>query len=108
MNKTINKFLLAGGNIMPERHLKQPRFVYSACGPFIKIREKIQKFKETGDSRYIYKKKLDEAYFQHDMGYGNFKDLLKERLVTKYYLKKHLILLKLQNMMEIKENFIYI
>ena len=60
---------------MPEMHLKQPRFAYSACGPFTKNKERIQKFKETEDTSYIYKNKLDKACFQHDMAYGNFKDL---------------------------------
>ena len=58
---------------MPEMHLKQPGFTYSACGPFTKNKERIQKFKETGDTSYIYKNKLDKASFQHDMVYGDFK-----------------------------------
>ena len=56
-------------------HLKQPEFTYSACGPFTKNKERIQKFKETGDTSYIYKNELDKAYFQHDVAYGDFKDL---------------------------------
>ena len=55
MNKIINKFLLAEDKFMPEMHLKQPRFTYSACGPFTKSKERIQKFKETGNTKYIYK-----------------------------------------------------
>ena len=66
---------------MPEMHLKQPGFTYSACGPFTKIKERIQKFKETGDTSYIYKNELDKACFQHDMAYGDFKDL-KRRTVS--------------------------
>ena len=50
MNKIINKFLLAGDKFMPEMHLKQPGFTYSACEPFTKNKERIQKFKETGDT----------------------------------------------------------
>ena len=42
-----------------------------------KNKERIQKFKETGDSRYIYRNKLDKACFQHDMAYGDFKDLAR-------------------------------
>ena len=34
MNEIVNKFLLAGDKSMPEKHLKQPGFAYSACGPF--------------------------------------------------------------------------
>ena len=62
---------------MPEIHLRQPQYVYSACGPFTKNKEKVQKFKETGDTRYIYKNELDKACFQHDMAYGDFKYLTK-------------------------------
>ena len=75
MNEIVNKFLLASDKFMPEMHLKQPGFTYSACGPFAKNEKRIQKFKETGDTDYIYKNKLDKACFQHDIAYGNFKDL---------------------------------
>ena len=34
-------------------HLKQPGFAYGACGPFTKNKERINKLKETGNSRYI-------------------------------------------------------
>ena len=53
MNKIVNKFLLAADKFMPEMHLKQPEFTYSACRPFTKIKERIRKFKETGDTNYI-------------------------------------------------------
>ena len=62
---------------MPEMHLKQPGFTYSACGPFTKKKERIEKFMETGNKDFIYKNELDKAYFQHDMAYGNSKDLAK-------------------------------
>ena len=75
MNEIVNKFLLAEDKFMPEMHLKQPGFTYSACGPFTKNKERIQKFKETGDTSYIKKNELDKACFQHDMAYGDFKDL---------------------------------
>ena len=45
--------------------------------PFTKSKERIQKFKETGDTKYIYRNELDKAYFQHDMAYGDFKDLAR-------------------------------
>ena len=77
MNDIVNKFLLAGDKFMPEMHLRQPGFTCSACGPFTKNKERIKKFKETGDSRYIYQNKLDKACFQHDMAYGDFKDLAR-------------------------------
>ena len=55
MHEIVNKFLLVGVKFMPEMHLKQPVFNYSACGPFTKNKERIQKFKGTGDTNYIYK-----------------------------------------------------
>ena len=76
MNNVINKFLLAGDKFMPERHLKQPHFVYSACGPFTRHKERIKKFKQTGDIRYIYRNELDKACFQHDSAYADHKDLI--------------------------------
>ena len=70
MNAIVNKLLLAGDKFVSAMHLKQPGFTNSAWGPFTKNKEKIKKFKETGDSRYIYQKKLDKAGFQHDTCYG--------------------------------------
>ena len=77
MNEIVNKFLLAGDEFMPHMHLKQLGFTYSACLPFTKNKERIKKFKETGDTNYIHKNKLDKACFQHDMAYGDFKDLAR-------------------------------
>ena len=76
MNNIINKFLLAGDKFMPEMHLSQPRFVYSACGPFTRHKERIKEFKRTGDTRYIYRNELDKACFQHDSAYADHKDLI--------------------------------
>ena len=75
MNKIVTNFLLAGDKFIPEMHLKQPGFTYSVCGPFTKSKERIQKFKEREDTNYIYKNELDKACFQHDIAYGDFKDL---------------------------------
>ena len=77
MNEIVDKFLLAVDKLMPEIHLKQPGFTYSACGPFTKNKERIQTLKETGYSSLIYKNELDTACFQHDMAYGGFKDLAR-------------------------------
>ena len=77
MNEIVNKFLLVGDKFLPEMHLRQPEFTYSACGPFTKNKERIQRFKETGDTGYIYKNELDKACFQQDIAYGDFKDLAK-------------------------------
>ena len=62
---------------MPEMQLRQPWFTYSAYGPFTKNKERIQNFKDTGDTRYIYQNELDTACFQHGMAYGDFKDLTR-------------------------------
>ena len=85
MNAIVNKLLLTGDKFMPEMHLKQPGFTYSACGPFTKNKERIKKFKEIGDSRRfkIYQNELDKACFQHDMAYGNFKDLNRRTVADK-------------------------
>ena len=83
MNNTINKLLLVGDKFMPEIHLRQPQFTYSACGPFTKHEQRIQKFKETGDTNYIYKNELDKACFAHDAAYSDSKDLTKRTVADK-------------------------
>ena len=75
MSKVLDKFLKVGDKFLPKMHLRQPGFTYSACGPFTKNKQRIQKFIETGDTKYIYRNELDKACFQHDMAYGDFKDL---------------------------------
>ena len=83
MSNVINKFLLVGGKFMPEMHLRQPRFVYSACGPFTRYKERIKELKRTGDTRYIYRNELDKACFQHDSAYADHKDLISRKKVDK-------------------------
>ena len=68
---------------MPEIHLRQPGFTYSGCGSFTKYKDRIKKFKETGDSRYIYQNELDKTCFQHDMAYRDFKDLNRRKAADK-------------------------
>ena len=84
MNKLVSKFLLAGDKFMPEMHLKQPGFTYSACGTLAKNKERIQKFKETGDTKHIYWNELDKACFQQNMTYGDFKDLARRTVSDKF------------------------
>ena len=62
---------------MPEMHLKQPSFTYSTCGPFTKIKERMEKFMQTGNINFIYKNELDKVCFQHDMAYGLTKNLVE-------------------------------
>ena len=83
MNDKINKFLSTEDKFIPKMHLKQPGFTYSACGPFTKNKERIQKFEKTGDTKCIYRSELDKACFQHDMAYGDFKDLAKRTAAAK-------------------------
>ena len=105
MNNIINKFLLVGDKFMPEMHLRQLQFTYSACGLITKHKQRIQKFKETGDTNYIYKNELDKAFcFAHDAAYSDSKDLTKRTVADKILKNKDLILLKIQNTMGIKED----
>ena len=83
MNNVINKFLLAGDKFMPEMHLRQPQFSYSGCGTFTKHDQRIQNFKKTGDTNYIYKNELDKGCFSHDAAYSDSKDLTKRTVADK-------------------------
>ena len=78
MKEIVNKFFLSGDQFMPEIYLKQPVFTYSACGPFTKNKEVIEKFMQTGNTDFIYKNNLDKVCFEHDMTYGKAKYLAKK------------------------------
>ena len=80
-----NKYLLVRNKFTPEMHLGQPGFTYNACGRFTKNKERIRKFKETGDSRYIYQNELDKACFQHGITYGSFKSLTRRTAGDKVF-----------------------
>ena len=82
-SNVINKLSLAGDKFMPEIHLRQPQFTYSARGPFTKHEQRIQKFKEIGDTNYIYMNELDKACFTHDAAYSDSKDLTKRTVADK-------------------------
>ena len=86
MNEVVNTFLLPVDKFKPEMHLKRPAFTCGAYGPFTKNKQRIQKFMETGDTKYIYRNELDKACFQHDMAYGDFK-YLKRRTQSDKVLK---------------------
>ena len=77
MNEVVKKFLLVGDKFMPEIYLRQPGTIYSACGPFTRNKERIEKFMQTGNTDLIYKNEFDKACFQHEMAYGKSKDLAK-------------------------------
>ena len=88
MNEIINKILLTGDKFMPEMHLREPRFTYSACGPFTKNKERVRKFMQTGNTDFIYKNDLNKACFQHDMAYGKAKDLVQRTQSDKFLREK--------------------
>ena len=94
MNEIVNKILLTGEKFIPEMHLRQSGFTCSVCGPSTKNKERIQKFKETGDSRYIYQNELDKACFQYDMAYGDFKGLTRRAASDKILHDKAFIIAK--------------
>ena len=77
MNEILNKYLLAGNKFKPEMHLKQPVFTYSACDPFTRNKERIEKFMQTSNTDFIYRNELDKVCFQHEMAYGKSKVLAK-------------------------------
>ena len=66
---------------MPGMHLRQLKFVYSACGPFTRHKERIKEFKRTGDTRLLYRNELDKACFKHDTSYAKYKDV-ENRLIS--------------------------
>ena len=70
MNEIVNKFLLVGDKFIPEMHLKQLGFTYSACGPFTRNKRRTEKFMQTGNTDFIYRNELDKACFQHNMAYS--------------------------------------
>ena len=67
MNEIVNKLLLVGDKFMTQMHLRQPAFMYSACGKFTKSKERIQTLKEAGHGRYTYQTELDKDYFQYNI-----------------------------------------
>ena len=93
---------IAGDKFIPEMHLKQPGFTYSACVPFTKNKKRIRKFKETGDTNYIYKTELDKACFQYDMAYLDFKVLPKRTTSEKILRDKAFNIAKIPKMKDIK------
>ena len=73
----MNNFVLPGDKFMAEMYLKQPGFIYSACGPFTKNKEKIEKLMQTGNTDFIFGNEIDKACFQHHMTYGKSTGLAK-------------------------------
>ena len=65
-------------------NLRQLQLVYSACEPFTRHKERIKKFEQTVDTRYIYRNELDKACFQHDSAYADHKDLINRTKSDKF------------------------
>ena len=107
MKNLINKVLLAGNKFMPEMHLRQPRCTPVLVNYLLKIKKKIQKFKERRDSRYIYQNELEKACFQNNIAYGGFKDLARRTTSDKVLQDKAFNIAKIQSMMVIKEVMVY-
>lgn len=74
-NKTNKFYLLEINSLHLRCILRQPRFTSCSCRPFTNDQTRIQKFIETGNFRHIYKNEVNNTHFQHDMVYGNFKNL---------------------------------
>ena len=75
---------MTADKFMPELHLKQSGFTYGPCRPFTKHRERIQKFRETGNLKHLYKNQLDKPCFVHDAATSDSKYLAKELFQTKF------------------------
>ena len=94
MNEIVSKLKLAGDKFMLEMYLRQPGFTYTACGKFTKNKERIQKLKETRDSKYVYQNEVGKAFFQHDMAYRDIKDLTRRTASDKILHDKAFIIAK--------------
>ena len=106
MNEIANNFELAVDQFIPEMLFRQPGFTYSVGGPFSKNKQRIQKFKETGDLRYIYQNELDQACFRHDMVYGDFKDINRRIFADKVLYNKAFNIAEDPNTMDINVDFL--
>ena len=90
---------------MLELHLKQPGFTYSACGPFTKHRERIQKFREIGNLKHLYINRLDKACFVHDATYSDSKNLAKRAISEKILKDRSFKIARNDQYMDIKEHW---
>ena len=91
---------------MPEICLKQPGFSYSASGPFTKNKERVETYIQTANTDHICRDDPDKACVQYDMAYGKYIDLTKRTQSDKFLKDKGLKLLPIQNMMDIKEDYL--
>ena len=94
---------MAEDTFMSEMHLRQREFMYSVCGPFNK-KARIQKFRATGDSRYIYRIEVDKDCSQHNMTYEDFKGLPRIK-ASDIYLIRYSKLLVIQSMADMNVDY---
>ena len=94
INEIINKFLLAGDKFILETHLRRQKFTYSARERFTKNKQKYKNLKKLEIQDIIYQKELDKAYFQHDMAYGDFKDLPRKTASDRAFCDKAVNIIK--------------
>ena len=71
-----------------EKHLclkwkRQPGFIYSTYESFAQNRERVEKFRKTGNLTYVYQNELDNACFAHDVAYFENKNLTKRSISDK-------------------------
>ena len=104
MNKTVNKLSLTGDKFMPEFHLKQTEFTYSACGLFSKHCKRFQKFREKSNLKQLYRNELGKACFSHDAAYSDSKDLAKRTISDKILKYRAYEIARNYGYMDIKEH----
>ena len=103
MNVIINKFFLAGDKSIPKLHLRQPVFTYSAYGAFIKKKEELKNLNKQDIQDRFIKTNWIKLTFNMILLTKTLKIYLEEQFPIKYYVIKHLILLRIQNMMDVEE-----
>ena len=103
-NKIYDKVSLTEDKFISELHLQQPGLTYSACGPFIKHRERIYKFGEIGNLKHLHRNELGKACFAHDATYSDSKYLAKRTNPDKILKDSAYELLEIVDMMDIKED----
>ena len=94
INEIMKKFLLAGDKFILETHLRRHKFTYSALERFTKNKQKHKNLKKLEIQDIIYQKELDKAYFQHDMAYGDFKDLPRKTASDRVFCDKAVNIIK--------------
>ena len=67
MSEIVNTFLLVRDKFMPDMHLKQRRFTYSACGPFTKNKERTENFMKLEIQTLFIKMKMNLIKYVFNM-----------------------------------------